>query len=1052
MKHFLTVFNGIYAPAVNAPGVAGASCAKRGCTLHTSDWREAPGTPGNTHRVEAVGQRVDLVEAITRTWDYDAHALAWTVTSVDPVPRVAKARVAWFAEQIGEEPRASVLSADVDNPEHRDWTDEDRDAFEATWATCPMLSDAGVFLTRGGWRIVQPLERALPVAEFEAVLWRWLLDLKAAGVVVDRSCRDWTRLFRLARVLRENPKTRKKTPFHGEVRIERMREIPVPSVPVLVARAPSRTAAKARAPVDVETVAAVERAVVADAHRAGVDAVAAAVRDVATEWHELFLAVAGALLEVGVEPEYVPALCGSISDATGADTRRDDRVTAGRSTVARWLSRQRVAGLGTLDALWPAVGRAVRAAFARGDVAAFAADDTPAPPPGLPVREAVEALESVLREARDEVVCVRAPCGLGKTHSAQVIAAERSAREHADPESESTRAPRGSKTAISVDKNDLAIQVAADLAAQGVGVKRFFGPLSLKRADGTRECKFFDAARHLAGGGQSVVREFCEGRGRAPCPHKATCRAWRGVEGPDDARVAVGPHQLLGALDGFAGTSGLLVVDEPPALVEGATIPAGDFDAALIALGSFEDSYAKAMRPLLQAVSAWVREIAPEGDLHTLTTAVEGAVDAIDADDLRSALEALGEDPGGGTSGDTLKAARGALAGRETATPPIQWSAMARARASAALAQVLGSASRVCGLLYRAATSEAPVAFRVEGGAKGRVCVVSQVREAFVGALKRDGAVVVTDANVDLHVPLIARVVGYEPRVLDLVVADGAPVARTLLRRSGANRAGWFAHGRLVVSDELVRAVRAAFAWACEGPAQTLGVITFRPLRLALEAAYSGPSAALAAAWREAGQTPETLAAAVEALKPCVDAWRGEGRVLLLGHYQALRGLNLMADADALVTLGDPWPNLGDVRHACAVLGIEEWEERFEAMARAELEQAHGRLRTVHRARPGRACHVGTLLPSGASWHPSAVDVRVSRGGRPKGKSAMTPDEARALRAQTGWSRSRLAYELNCSPETVKAYEDGARPVNAALAALLRQVAAARSRLTPVSA
>jgi DNA-binding XRE family transcriptional regulator len=272
------------------------------------------------------------------------------------------------------------------------------------------------------------------------------------------------------------------------------------------------------------------------------------------------------------------------------------------------------------------------------------------------------------------------------------------------------------------------------------------------------------------------------------------------------------------------------------------------------------------------------------------------------------------------------------------------------------------------------------------------------------------------------------------------------------VRRGGANRAGWFAHGRLVVCSELVGAVRAAFAWACEGEAQTLGVITFRPLRLALEGAYHGPSVALAAAWREAGQKPEVLADAVEALKPAVDLWRAPGRVLLLGHYQALRGLNLMADADALVTLGDPWPNLGEVRHACAVLGIDEWAQRFEAMARAELEQAHGRLRTIHRARPGRACHVGTLLPSGASWHPSAVDVRVSRGGRPKGTSALTPDEVRALRAQTGLSRARLAEELGCSAETLRDYEDGSRPVKAALASLLREFATSRSRQTAVSA
>jgi hypothetical protein len=93
------------------------------------------------------------------------------------------------------------------------------------------------------------------------------------------------------------------------------------------------------------------RAVVPEAHRAGVDAVAAAVRAVDTEWHELFLAVAGALLEVGVEPEYVPALCGAISDATGAD--RHDR-------------RHRMHGLG-LRAARRHLRRAVGLALAGGE-------------------------------------------------------------------------------------------------------------------------------------------------------------------------------------------------------------------------------------------------------------------------------------------------------------------------------------------------------------------------------------------------------------------------------------------------------------------------------------------------------------------------------------------------------------------------------------------------------------------------------------------------------------------------------------------------------------
>jgi hypothetical protein len=45
-------------------------------------------------------------------------------------------------------------------------------------------------------------------------------------------------------------------------------------------------------------------------------------------------------------------------------------------------------------------------------------------------------------------------------------------------------------------------------------------------------------------------------------------------------------------------------------------------------------------------------------------------------------------------------------------------------------------------------------------------------------------------------------------------------------------------------------------------------------------------------------------------------------------------------------------------------------------MCKAELEQAHGRIRAVHRTKPGRALHIGNVMPSGSGWRLDRVEVR----------------------------------------------------------------------------
>jgi hypothetical protein len=203
----------------------------------------------------------------------------------------------------------------------------------------------------------------------------------------------------------------------------------------------------------------------------------------------------------------------------------------------------------------------------------------------------------------------------------------------------------------------------------------------------------------------------------------------------------------------------------------------------------------------------------------------------------------------------------------------------------------------------------------------------------------------------------------------------------------------------------------------------------------------------LEAAWRPDDEPPEELTKAEvqqarEKLGSILRRWDGE---MLFGHYGAVRGLNTMADVDALVTLGDPWPNVGDARNDAAFLGLgPTWEQRLEAMCRAELEQAHGRIRAVHRTRPGRALHVGTVLPSGYGWTAGAVDLRSMQTV----SAAMDASEVEKHVHTLGGMRA-AARALHCSPATVIRYCRGQRAVPLEVATKLRSLVADQAEGDP---
>jgi hypothetical protein len=513
---------------------------------------------------------------------------------------------------------------------------------------------------------------------------------------------------------------------------------------------------------------------------------------------------------------------------------------------------------------------------------------------------------------------------------------------------------------------------------------------------------------------------LCRGRDLHPCEHFRSCTAKDGFEGPEHARVHVGPHALVSALASEAGSTGLLILDEPPPPLETLSFTSADFATTIATLDAFDGAYGAALRPALEAVETWLAV----GPAQATATTVEGVVmtyahlgdHAVLAQARRSA--ALPQ-------GDALGCARAApLPGGGPNAPPIRWEHLAIARGNPVHARKIGATSRVLRAMHGALTSESPVAVRLEDRGARRVMHLTRVREPFVAALRRQGSAVVLDANVDLWAPVYAKVVGYDPPIRRFEAPDGASIERTFFRLGSATRTAWLDDGRLRLAPSLRTAIRTAFAWAEEKPGNgVLAILSIYVVELALRAALTPDDTSIDEAWTRAGQRAGMLAAVRAELGPILRGWKGS---ILFGHYGGLRGLDAMADADSLVTLGDPWANIDQVRHECVYLGLEDWEARLEAMCRAELEQAHGRLRTVHRTRPGRALHVGAVVPGGAGWSEGVVTFRQARAGRPTKGDTVSTDDLRDAIAALGGMRA-AARVLGVAPSTISRAASGDR-------------------------
>lgn len=706
-----------------------------------------------------------------------------------------------------------------------------------------------------------------------------------------------------------------------------------------------------------------------------IDRIAATVRTFVTkDWHAMYMAMSGALIRRGVDPERVPQLIWEISNRAGSVKPESHRKSA-QDTVDRYYRGIYTTGLGALNKEWPSVGLVVNSVLRTTQAAA-------APQEDHKIVETVEKVRDSIRKVSASLVLVSTECGLGKTRAAIDVAVERAAVQM--------------KTAISCRTNALAVQVTADLRARGVTVRRIFGPLSVEGPD---ECIHRDRALPLISGGQSLHREFCEGRkGQSKCDAYDTCTIREGYEGGDDGYyVIVGNHAQLGELVEECGQKGLLIIDEPPEPVTSEPITDEDFKTLDLMKDAFAKNYVTCMQRVVD-IAEMHRDENPER-----------ASDIFWGIELDWAFP-----PNWRGTAPHLKSER---------------IGVIRSRFTKKNSKKEGIASRVYNLLYETVKSDSEntkgtaIVRYVKGSENSKnAFVITRMNYGLEKAILRvpspGGGTVILDANASTHAKMYEKIVGYPLTCDKFGAVDKSPIERTRVQIRSA-RSKWIPGGRLDI-EEVGTGFKILHEWIYSGPSNwKYGLITFKPIALAMKAVHGED---VKKDWIDRwGVLEECVTQIRENLGP-----EGTQAIAEIAWYGAIRGMNGMKDLDGIVTMGDPWNNVDATLEAARFVGLDGWDvdEYQRACCEDELEQAQGRLRVVHRTRPGRSLHLGHETPGGTGWTRPDVIVAAwdERGGHNKNQDGgMSKQELQDIR-QRFKSTSEFAACVGVSERTMKNY------------------------------
>jgi hypothetical protein len=171
----------------------------------------------------ALQRAIPFAEVWTEPHPYDAHCACYGLFDSDgnqitEYPRLTKAGLASTVPGIAAEAFSACVALDLDLSGHGAWDEEKRAAIKQKMALAgkalPWILQPTVwYTTSGGMRLVYALTEPIPLSGpggLEDLIAGLIGAAAGYGLVIDPACRDWTRLFRLPKVIRKD-----KPPIHA---------------------------------------------------------------------------------------------------------------------------------------------------------------------------------------------------------------------------------------------------------------------------------------------------------------------------------------------------------------------------------------------------------------------------------------------------------------------------------------------------------------------------------------------------------------------------------------------------------------------------------------------------------------------------------------------------------------------------------------------------------------------------------------------------------------------------------------------------------------------
>lgn len=170
------------------------------------------GKRGDTNVTEnmEISGLTDVREALEKQYDTDAHGAAYMIEGEEVCARLAKDVLR--IEDVKNRLKMVAAFVDLDRYEHSEWPDRDS-AVRNVALLARLFPNAAVFTTRRGIRLVFLLARPTPALAYAQVAGPIVEDVKdkiakaAVDVAVDDTTVEWTRLFRMPKVMRDGTPT-----------------------------------------------------------------------------------------------------------------------------------------------------------------------------------------------------------------------------------------------------------------------------------------------------------------------------------------------------------------------------------------------------------------------------------------------------------------------------------------------------------------------------------------------------------------------------------------------------------------------------------------------------------------------------------------------------------------------------------------------------------------------------------------------------------------------------------------------------------------------------